>query len=191
MESGMVPEYESINFPSQNRLPLRRRGPPPWRKCENSTSKMKVVKKNRLRIWIVPVLLLIAALAMLCNSSKPPQQVAQPVARVSLAAGNRYDLARDEARGGHTLARHVGKSDAELRQRLENESIATDSTYTDRATAEMAVAAAVRENSSKIGRWLHRPGGHSNLVLDYDSSTTPVGRSMRRVDAQPFPCSHA
>ena len=105
MESGMVPEYESINFPSQNRLPLRRRGPPPWRKCENSTSKMKVVKKNRLRIWIVPVLLLIAALAMLCNSSKPPQQVAQPVARVSLAAGNRYDLARDEARGGHTLAR--------------------------------------------------------------------------------------
>jgi hypothetical protein len=152
---------------------------------------MKVVKKKRLRIWTVPVLLLIAAFAILCNRSKPPQAVTQPVARVSLAPGNRYDLARDETRGGHTLERHVGKSDAELRQRLENESIATDSTYTDRTTAEMAVAAAVRENSSKINRWLHRPGGHSNLVLDYDSNSMPVGRSMRRDDTQSFPCSHA
>jgi hypothetical protein len=152
---------------------------------------MNAVKKKTLRIWTVALLLAVAVIVIYCNKSKPSQPAAQPVAHVSLATGNRYDLARDEARGGHTLERHIGKSDAELRQRLENESIATDSTYTDRATAEMAVAAAVRENSGKINRWLHRPGGHSNLVLDYDSNSMPVGRSMRRDDSQSFPCSHA
>lgn len=54
----------------------------------------------------------------------------------------------------------------------------------------MAVAAAIRENREKIERWLHRPGGHSNLVLDYDSNV-PLGKSLRRDDAQSFPCSHA
>ena len=136
------------------------------------------------------MLLCVAALVVLCNKRKTPQRAAQPVARVALEAGNHYNLARDEARGGHTLERHVGKSDSELRQRLANESLSTDSTYTDRATAEMTVAAAVRENSVKISRWLHRPGGHSNLVLDYDSNS-PIGKSMRRDDAQSFPCSHA
>lgn len=149
------------------------------------------MKQRKVRIWTGVLLLGIAVVVIYCNKPKPSPPAPQPVAHVALETGNRYDLARDEARGGHTLERHVGKSDAELHQRLENESIATDSTYTDRATAEMAVAAAVRENSAKTSRWLHRPGGHSNLVLDYDSNSTPLGRSMRRDDAQSFPCSHA
>ena len=33
----------------------------------------------------------------------------------------RYDLARDEVRGGHTLDKHVGRSDSELRERLTTE----------------------------------------------------------------------
>jgi len=109
---------------------------------------------------------------------------------VALQSGQRHDLARDEAHGGHTLQRHIGKSDRELRELLEAESISTDSTYTDQATAEMAIEAAIRENRDRIERWLHRPGGHSNLVLDYDSDA-PLGRSMRRDDSHSFPCSHA
>lgn len=107
-----------------------------------------------------------------------------------MQSGERYDLARDEARGGHTLERHVGKTDSDLQRRLEEESLSADSTYTDRVTAEMAVAASIRENGAKISRWQHRPGGHSNLVLDYDSNS-PLGRSMRRGETQTFPCSHA
>jgi hypothetical protein len=53
----------------------------------------------------------------------------------------------------------------------------------------MAVAAAIRENKDKIDRWLQRPGGHSNLVLDYDSNS-PIGISMRRGERQSFHCSH-
>lgn len=148
---------------------------------------MKLSKKRRA--LIAAVLLSIVGL-LLCGRQKPTRAPAPPVERVAMQAGNRYDLNRDEARGGHTLQRHVGKTDAELQRRLEDESLSADSTYADRTTAEMAVAASIRENAVRIDRWLHRPGGHSNLVLDYDSNS-PLGRSMRRGETQSFPCSHA
>lgn len=149
------------------------------------------MKRKRLGCLIVVILLIILAYYLFFHrSSKPAEAPPKPVEHVALEPTARYDLARDETQGGHTLERHIGKTDAELRERLDSESISTDSTYTDRATAEMAVAAAVHENHDRIDRWLHRPGGHSNLVLDYDS-TQPIGRSMRRDDAHSFPCSHA
>ncbi|HKR31633.1 MAG TPA: RNase A-like domain-containing protein [Terriglobales bacterium] len=149
------------------------------------------MKRKRLGCLIVVILLIILAYYLFFHrSSKPAEAPPKPVEHVALEPTARYDLDRDETQGGHTLERHIGKTDAELRQRLDSESISTDSTYTDRATAEMAVAAAVHENHERIDRWLHRPGGHSNLVLDYDSMQ-PIGRSMRRDDAHSFPCSHS
>ncbi|HVH86384.1 MAG TPA: RNase A-like domain-containing protein [Terriglobales bacterium] len=148
-----------------------------------------MVKRKKL-FWIIALLLALALFLIFRPGHNPPVPAPKPVEHIALQASEHYDLARDEVRGGHTLARHIGKSDQELRERLENESISTDSTYSDRATAEMAVAAAIRENRDKIDRWLHRPGGHSNLVLDYDGNV-PIGRSMRGNDAQSFPCSHA
>jgi Bacterial CdiA-CT RNAse A domain len=54
------------------------------------------------------------------------------------------DLSVDESMGGHTLARHVGKIDAELLQRLRREpQISAASTYTDRTSAESVVGAAL------------------------------------------------
>jgi hypothetical protein len=134
-------------------------------------------------------LLCLGGLALSCGKQKPVASSAPPAEHATLEAANRYDLVRDESRGGHTLERHVGKTDADLRQRLENESLSADSTYSDRATAEMAVAADIRDNAAKLKRWLERPGGHSNLVLDYDSDK-PLGRSMRPGESQSFPCSH-
>src|SRR5690242_16420966 len=69
------------------------------------------------------------------------------------------DLAKDEAAGGHTLARHVGRSDDELRERLSREHISAASTYTDRATAEAAVGAAIAANQSKVYEWVAGAGG--------------------------------
>lgn len=151
---------------------------------------MSRVKRKKQVLWTIAVLIIVALILVLRPSHEAPQPAPKPVEHVGLQSSDRYELARDEQRGGHTLQRHIGKSDKELRERLETESISTDSTYTDRATAEMAVAAAIRENKNKIDRWLHRPGGHSNLVLDYDSDV-PLGRSMRRDDAASFPCWHA
>lgn len=100
------------------------------------------------------------------------------------------DLAADEEKGGHTLKRHVGKTDADLRQRLAQERISTASTYTDRGTAEAAVGAALEQNKDRIERWRNKQGGHPNLVLDY-SSDKPLGRTLHRGDTESQPCSHA
>jgi hypothetical protein len=54
------------------------------------------------------------------------------------------------------------------------------------------VGTALRQEQTKIGRWLAREGGHPNLVLDYDGDAAhPIGRTLRRGDDQTAPCSHA
>lgn len=103
------------------------------------------------------------------------------------------DLSQDEASGGHTLRKHVGRTDGELRQRLRHErTIAAASTWTDRETAERAVGVAIEQNRDKINRWLSREGGHPNLVIDYDGDPShPIGRTLNRDADQAEPCSHA
>lgn len=151
---------------------------------------LPVRRTGKFVLVMVALLICFVVFRIGCAPAKQSRIVPLPIEHAALDSNNRYDLERDEARGGHTLERHIGKSDAELRERLQNESISADSTYADRATAEMAVAAAIRENRGRIDDWLHRRGGHSNLVLDYDGAT-PLGRSMRVSDAHSFPCSHA
>ena len=105
--------------------------------------------------------------------------------------GPRRDLSQDEAAGGHILRKHVGRTDDQLRERLERErNITGASTYTDRAAAEQAVGAAIAQSQSRIQGWLNRSGGHPNLVLDYDSES-PVGRTINRGENQSRPCGHA
>lgn len=108
------------------------------------------------------------------------------------AAAPARDLSLDEARGGHTLARHVGLTDGDLRDRLRRERrIAAASTYTDRATAERVVGAALADGGSRLERWRAREGRRPNLVLDFRSGGPPVGLSLRRRDVEPVPCRDA
>jgi hypothetical protein len=101
------------------------------------------------------------------------------------------DLSQDEAAGGHVLRKHVGRTDDELRERLEHErNISGASSYTDRSVAEHVIGAAIAKSQDRIQRWQNRPGGHPNLVLDYDASQ-PIGRTLNRGDRQSRPCSHA
>ena len=103
--------------------------------------------------------------------------------------GASHDLASDESAGGHTLRKHVGRSDEELRERLARENISASSTYTDRAAAEFAVGRALQENQSRIESWMAR-AGHPNLVLDYRGDQ-PVGRTLHRGDSAAQPCASA
>ena len=100
------------------------------------------------------------------------------------------DLSHDDLLGGHTLKRHVGKTDDELRARLNEERISAASTYTDRATAERTVAAALKRNEQKVRDWVGQRGSHPNLVLDYDSPD-PIGRTLARGSNSSATCSHA
>jgi CDI toxin RNase A-like protein len=103
------------------------------------------------------------------------------------------DLSIDESMGGHTLARHVGKSDAELAERLRREPhISSASTYTDRATAERVVGATLAASSRQLDPWEHRSGRRPNLALYSDQrSTRSIGRSLSRGQRAAAPCDRA
>jgi hypothetical protein len=104
-----------------------------------------------------------------------------------------YDLAADEKLGGHTLARHVGRSDADLAERLQRErNISAASTYPDQATAARVVGAAIAQSKAKLDAWTARRGPRPNLVLRYEQATgPPIGRSLARGARSPQPCHRA
>jgi toxin YxiD len=103
----------------------------------------------------------------------------------------RYDLARDEARGGHTLDKHVGRSDQELRERLDRErNISAASTWTNREVAEETIAQALRAERDKIARWEERSYRRPNLALHFDAGRV-IGRSIRHGDERSSPATQA
>lgn len=102
-----------------------------------------------------------------------------------------HDLSADEAMGGHTLERHIGKTDQELVQRLQREpDISSASTYTDRDTAERVIGAALMSDGSAFAKWRARQGRRPNFVLHYNAHET-IGRSVRRGDTRSQPCERA
>jgi Bacterial CdiA-CT RNAse A domain len=152
-----------------------------------SGSLMRSWTSTRALAGIMLAFLLCASLAA---CTRPPAAASGPTSRPF--ADPRRDLSQDEAAGGHTLRKHVGRSDEELRERLRRErDISAASTWSDRASAETAIGAAIADQNAKISRWLERDR-HSNLVLDYDGdSAHPFGRTLRRGENQVEPCSQA
>ncbi|MBX9677980.1 MAG: hypothetical protein K2X38_04390 [Gemmataceae bacterium] len=83
-------------------------------------------------------------------------------------------LADHEAAGGHLIARHVGRTDAQLAARLAAERrISGASTFTDLAAADRGVAA----NEGAIRSWL--AGSSSRTVVEH-TLPGPVGRTLTR-----------
>jgi hypothetical protein len=124
------------------------------------------------------------------STALAPAAIQQPAARPKQTP--RRDLSIDESMGGHTLARHVGKSDAELRARLKRERrISAASTYTDREIAETTVAAAIASSRGTLENWLRRKGRRPNLVLRYDADGQTLGRSLARGQRTPAPAERA
>jgi hypothetical protein len=144
--------------------------------------------RPRLR-WTILAFVLLAALV---GCTRPPAPENGPATGAPSFGGSRHDLSQDEAAGGHTLRKHVGRTDAELRERLRHErNISAASTWNDRESAEVAVGAALAQQSNKISRWLERDS-HPNLVLDYDGdSAHPFGRTLRRGEDGVETCAHA
>jgi len=145
-------------------------------------------RQIRLAAGLAGLIALIVQLAGQAASASPPPQAAASAS----APADRYDLARDEARGGHTLARHVGRSDAQLKERLRREQISAASTYTDRAVAELVVARTLARQRTRVDQWLARQGPRPNLALDYHGQPREIiGRSLTRRSPQPLPCTDA
>ena len=106
-------------------------------------------------------------------------------------ANDRHDLGRDEEQGGHTLKRHVARTDQQLQERLEHEgNISAASTWTDRATAETVVAEALTAENGRIENWMRHGYPRPNLALHYDAKRM-IGRSLRRGGSAPVGCTQA
>jgi hypothetical protein len=118
-------------------------------------------------------------------------QAPQAAATVQPARSPGRDLSADEAMGGHTLARHVGRTDDELIERLRREpQISAASTYSDRASAERVVGAALAEGGRAFDSWRRRTGRRPNFVLHYDANRV-IGRSVSRRRSASVPCENA
>jgi hypothetical protein len=169
------------------------------------------MKSMRLRTMLLFMLLVVAGIVGLQRSARRAAAPARTAAASAAfpaqnfsrkgvvyqqldakpAAESDYDLAADEAKGGHTLARHVGKSDDELRARLAAEpDISAASSWTDRDAAETAVMLALERNQEKIERWRAREGRRPNLPVEYHGLVV-IGRSLRRGDATARDCRDA
>jgi len=154
--------------------------------------------RSRVPLWVVLVAISAAGLWQYARSdhSSPAPKASVPEARTlpnrQPSVDERHDLSVDEARGGHTLARHVGRTDAELAERLRREpGINAASTYTDRVAAETTVKLALIQDEARIQSWISRRGSHPNLALDYRGRGDIVGRSLPRGARATIPCADA
>lgn len=82
---------------------------------------------------------------------------------------------------GHAIARHVGKSEAELRERIDRQDISAASTFFDLKTAAVAIVRTIRHkpNDAKVRQWLGDDENRRRLALRrvFDK---PVGRIVYR-----------
>ncbi|WP_374757566.1 RNase A-like domain-containing protein [Yersinia canariae] len=87
-------------------------------------------------------------------------------------------LAAHEAAGGHLIDRHVGKTEAELLNRVSTGNVKSAPSFTDRATAEAVTSKAIDSNQAKIDSYLS--GSQKGyLEIDYQSNV-PIGISVSR-----------
>ncbi|WP_137234571.1 RNase A-like domain-containing protein [Streptomyces sp. BPSDS2] len=97
------------------------------------------------------------------------------------------DLATNEGlNGAHTIDKHVGKTDAQLLQRIEDEQrpngkykILDSSSFTDLDSAQKYTQYNIRKNTSTIEDWLKNPPPPKDLNIEVDSvpSEGPLGGS--------------
>jgi hypothetical protein len=161
-----------------------------------------VLRRPLLRVsWIALLAAIIASATIGCRRAAPESAPATPPQTVratepsppdrGAVSNTSHDLSEDERQGGHTLARHVGRTDAELADRLRREpEISSASTYTDRATAEAVVGAALLSNTRSFAAWQRRTGRRPNFALHYDAHRV-IGRSLSRGRQATVPCERA
>ncbi|MBI5256538.1 MAG: hypothetical protein HY855_08570 [Burkholderiales bacterium] len=91
-------------------------------------------------------------------------------ARVLAVRRGAISLAAEEAAGGHTLARHVGRTEAQLRARLAAEPrIRAATSFHSLAEAERCVAEALRAHQAAIKAWARLAAPGERLPLAHDA----------------------
>ena len=95
-----------------------------------------------------------------------------------------------ERLGGHTLARHIGKTDAQLVTRLQQSTrIRGASTFLNQAIAESVISQTIKRNRSTIRQWLSS-GSSDPLVLQFTSRNV-IGRGILRSEQTVYSMTNA
>ncbi|MEG3858194.1 RNase A-like domain-containing protein [Microcoleus sp. herbarium12] len=144
------------------------------------------IKLDRLKKFLA-ILCAIASMIVLFQSAIPGVGAAVVARDISTITQNTTafvpsipggGLDFHEAAGGHTLERHVGKTEAELAQRLANDKrISAASSFSDRFVAEAAIAEAMYKNESPIDSWVKKRG--NRYAIDYNANRI-IGITLRR-----------
>jgi Bacterial CdiA-CT RNAse A domain len=83
------------------------------------------------------------------------------------------DLAEEEAAGGHTITKHVGQTEAQLRVRLIKEpGIPAASSFKSIREAESVISDALRSNENLIRGWANGQATKGKLIFDYQAIRT-------------------
>jgi filamentous hemagglutinin len=85
-------------------------------------------------------------------------------------------LQASENLGGHLLAKHVARTEAQLMSRAMTDKMTKGlvSTFFDRATAEAAASQAIDANAGEIAKWL--ASGKATPLKIFDTMSKPVGK---------------
>ncbi len=94
-------------------------------------------------------------------------------------------LKEHERLGGHTIERHVAKSDSYLRNRLRrSRRMRAASTFYDMRTAQGTVQTTIRGNKRRVLKWLKKARPRARLALFYRGRRN-IGKTLRRGYSRP------
>ncbi|HDX9578274.1 TPA: hypothetical protein ROX88_001801 [Bacillus pseudomycoides] len=128
-------------------------------------------------VVISVMLMMILVLSGCANQTKPKDNQATATINVS-------DKVLDEMEGppknGHTLERHVGKTEEQLKERLRTDNVSAASTYYDKETATKAVKDTIKQHEKEIEKWL-KESKENRLVLNTKHNFA-VGKTVLKKD---------
>ncbi|MCM3737612.1 hypothetical protein M3215_17870 [Bacillus cytotoxicus] len=128
-------------------------------------------------VVISVMLMMILVLSGCANQTEPKDNQATATINVS-------DKVLDEMEGppknGHTLERHVGKTEEQLKERLRTDNVSAASTYYDKETATKAVKDTIKQHEKEIEKWL-KESKENRLVLNTKHNFA-VGKTVLKKD---------
>ncbi|MGG0240242.1 RNase A-like domain-containing lipoprotein [Bacillus rhizoplanae] len=135
------------------------------------------------RLWnvVISVMLMMILVLSGCSGQQQKQTTSK---ENSTAVVNVSDNILDEMEGppknGHTLERHVGKTEEQLKERLRTDKVSAASTYYDKETATKAVKDSLKQHEKEINTWL-KESKENRLVLN-TKHAFPVGKTVLKKD---------
>lgn len=137
-------------------------------------------RNRNLAALVVVIWLALAGVYFNGGSSSGDGDAAQTEAGAPQIDPAYGDLKRAEGMGGHTIARHVAKTDFEIMKRLERDKqISASSSYTDLETAQRVVDETIQQNAGQIKAWLAGTVQGNTLAFRY-RGRTKIGRGIDR-----------